>query len=69
MDDLDTGGMSGPAFEDHWLEMMIDHHRDVIDRAEVEIEEGESGDAVDLARSIVQSQQAEIDQMEQMLGE
>lgn len=68
-DDMGMGGMSGAAFEDHWLETMIDHHQDAIDMAEVEIEEGEFDDAVDLARSIVESQQAEIDQMEQMLEE
>lgn len=69
LDDMGMGGMSGDTFEDHWLEMMIDHHQDAIDMSETEIEDGEFGDAVDLARSIVESQQAEIDQMEQMLEE
>ncbi|GAB6985455.1 DUF305 domain-containing protein [Nocardioides pyridinolyticus] len=66
---MDMGGMSGPAFEDHWLAMMIDHHQDAVDMAEAQIEDGEFGDAVDLARSIVESQQAAIGQMEQLLEE
>jgi uncharacterized protein (DUF305 family) len=65
--DLGLEGMSGAAFEEHWLEMMIEHHEAAIDMAEAEIEDGESDEAVDLAGSIVESQQAEIDQMEQLL--
>lgn len=68
-DDMGMDGLSGPAFEDHWLAMMVDHHQDAVDMAEAEIADGEFGDAVDLARSIVESQQAEIDRMEQLLEE
>ena len=66
-DDLEM--MSGGGFEEMWLEMMIEHHEGAIEMAEEEIDEGEFPAAVDLAQSIVESQQAEIEQMEQMLDE
>lgn len=59
----------GADFEDMWLEMMIEHHQGAIETAEVEIEQGESSEAIALAESIVDSQTAEIEQMEQMLAD
>ena len=66
-DDLEM--MSGDGFEEMWLEMMIEHHEVAIEMAQDEIDDGEFADAIDLAESIVESQQAEIEQMEQMLDE
>jgi uncharacterized protein (DUF305 family) len=60
--------LSGGEFEQQWLEMMIEHHEGAIEMAEAEIEDGKFPDAVKLAEDIRDSQQAEIDQMEQMLG-
>jgi uncharacterized protein (DUF305 family) len=48
----DLEAMSGEGIEERWLEMMIEHH------------EG----AIDLAEQIRDGQQAEVEQMEQMLG-
>lgn len=55
-------------FEDMWLEMMIEHHEGAVEMAEDEVSEGEYADAVELAEDIIESQTAEIEQMEQMLG-
>ena len=79
----DTPGMEGmltaeemealeqapPAeFEDRWLEAMIAHHEGAVGMARDEVEDGEHAEAVRLAESIVESQQAEIDRMRGMVG-
>lgn len=66
LDDLEA--MSGEGFEEMWLEMMIEHHEGAIEMAETEIDEGKFPAAIDLAEQIRDSQQAEVEQMEQMLG-
>jgi len=80
MDDSDMPGMMtdeeladleaarGPEFEDMWLEMMIEHHEGAIEMAEDEQADGIFGPAIDLAESIEASQQAEIDQMRELLA-
>lgn len=65
-DDLE--GERGSAFEQMWMSMMIAHHEGAIEMAETELDEGEDADALELARSIAESQQAEIEEMEQLLG-
>jgi len=47
---------------------MMEHHQGAIDMAQTEIDDGEFADAVSLAKSIVSTQQAEIDQIKQLLG-
>jgi uncharacterized protein (DUF305 family) len=47
---------------------MIGHHRGAIEMAKAEIANGTNIDAKALAQSIVTAQQAEIDQMNKMLG-
>lgn len=79
-DGMDMGGMSdedmtameaasGAEFDRMFLEMMIGHHRGAVQMAEEEIAEGSNPDAVDLARTIVDAQNAEIQEMETLLAE
>ena len=55
------------AFEDMWLEMMIEHHHGAIDMAKTEQEGGEFKPAVELAADIEDGQTAEVDEMTQLL--
>jgi len=60
--------LNGPEFETLWLQSMIGHHQGAIEMAKAEIAHGENVDAKRLAQTIIDTQQAEIDQMNQMLG-
>ncbi|MCV7073290.1 DUF305 domain-containing protein [Mycolicibacterium rufum] len=51
-----------------FLTQMIEHHRGAITMAQNEIKNGQSPDAVALAKSIATSQQKEIDTMNQILS-
>ncbi|MEP9363552.1 DUF305 domain-containing protein [Nocardioides sp. CN2-186] len=62
-------GAGSDAFEDMWLRMMIAHHEGAIEMAQTEIADGEYAAALDLARSIASSQQAQITQMKAMLAD
>lgn len=66
MDKLKT--LSGPEFDTLWLQSMIGHHEGAIAMANTELTDGANGDAKTLAKQIVSAQQAEIDQMKQMVG-
>ena len=59
----------GTAFEQMWLQMMIEHHEGAIEMAQDEQADGLSDDAVALAESIESSQTAEIERMETMLDQ
>lgn len=59
--------LKGASFDMLWLQSMISHHEGAIAMAKAEIADGESADMTTLAGSIVTAQQAEIDQMKQML--
>ena len=59
--------LKGASFDMLWLQSMISHHEGAIAMAKSEIADGTSADMTTLARSIVAAQQAEIDQMKQML--
>lgn len=59
---------SDEDFQDTWLRLMIEHHEGAVSMAEQQLEDGEFGPAIDLARSIERSQQAEIATMEGLLG-
>lgn len=50
-----------------YLEQMTTHHRGAIDMAQDEINNGQNPQAVEMARRIVTDQQAEVQEMEQML--
>jgi uncharacterized protein (DUF305 family) len=60
--------LKGTEFDTLWLQSMIDHHQGAIEMAKAEIANGDNVDAVAMAKRIVSTQQAEIDQMKQMLG-
>jgi len=47
---------------------MIAHHEGAIEMANVEIAKGSNPDAIAIAKTIIADQQAEVDQMKQMLG-
>lgn len=59
---------SGAEFDRQWLTMMIEHHRGAVTMAEREIADGENPDAIALARTIVETQNAEIARMQALLG-
>ena len=54
-------------FQSMWLEMMVEHHEGAIEMAEQQQDDGRYRPAVELAASIIEAQQAEIDTMESML--
>ena len=60
--------LNGPEFDKLWLESMISHHQGAIEMAKAEIANGENVDAKRMAQTIIETQQAEIGQMKQMLG-
>ena len=60
--------LNGPEFDTLWLESMIGHHQGAIEMAKAEIANGENVDAKRMAQTIIDTQQAEIGQMKQMLG-
>ncbi|MEH6818910.1 MAG: DUF305 domain-containing protein [Dietzia psychralcaliphila] len=51
-----------------FLEQMIVHHEGAIDMAEDQVEDGTHPQAVELAQTIIDTQQREIDQMREMLA-
>ena len=55
-------------FQDMWLEMMLEHHQGAIEMAKTEAADGKYADAVSLAESIEAAQEAEIEQIKQLLG-
>ena len=59
---------SGPEFDRQWLTMMIAHHTGAIEMANTEITDGSNPDALEMARTIVDTQQQEIDTMQRLLG-
>ena len=66
MDKLRT--LHGAEFDRLWLQSMIAHHEGAIEMANVEIAKGSNPDAIAIAKTIIADQQAEVDQMKQMLG-
>ncbi len=66
-DMADLEAAQGSAFEQMWLSMMIEHHEGAVAMSEVELEEGEYADALALAESIIESQEAEIAEMQALL--
>jgi uncharacterized protein (DUF305 family) len=62
---------SGAAFDRQWVTMMIAHHQGAVTMARAELAKGQASDATALARSIISSQTAQIQQLEvlqQQLG-
>ena len=65
MQELDMA--DGPAAQKLFLEGMIKHHEGAVAIAEAEVTGGSHPDAVELAKEIVATQQAEIATMQQIL--
>lgn len=78
------GGMEGMMSEDQMVELeaaegedavrmffesMVEHHNGAVDMAQEEIDNGENPEAIALAEIIVDTQQAEIEEMEELLAE
>lgn len=61
------GQAGGGAFDRMFLEMMTGHHRGAVEMAEVELREGENPEAKQLAQTIIDTQRAEITEMEALL--
>ncbi|MGC0386634.1 DUF305 domain-containing protein [Streptomyces sp. SAI-129] len=59
---------SGKAFDTAFMEMMIKHHEGAVDMAKTEQADGAYGPAKKMAGEIIDSQSAEIEQMNQLLG-
>ena len=55
-------------FQTMWLEMMIEHHTGAVEMAETHVEDGQYQPAIDLAKDIIASQNAEIETMEGLLS-
>ena len=52
-----------------FLESMTEHHNGAVDMAQEEIDNGKNPEAIALAQTIVETQQAEIQEMEELLAE
>ncbi|MFE9503371.1 DUF305 domain-containing protein [Streptomyces anthocyanicus] len=59
---------SGKAFDTAFMEMMIKHHEGAVDMAKTEQADGAYGPAKKMAGEIIDSQSAEIEQMNELLG-
>ena len=59
---------TGTAFDRAFLSMMIEHHKGAITMARTEVDGGQFPAATEMARSIITSQQQEIDSMNAMLA-
>ncbi|MFA0841344.1 DUF305 domain-containing protein [Streptomyces rochei] len=59
---------SGKAFDTAFMEMMIKHHEGAVGMAKTEQADGAYGPAKKMAGEIIDSQSAEIEQMNQLLG-
>ncbi|MDV7991503.1 DUF305 domain-containing protein [Rhodococcus sp. IEGM 1374] len=67
--DMDAlSAATGAEFDRQWLTMMIEHHEGAIEMANTEIADGSNPDAQEMARTIVATQQQEIDTMRTLLG-
>lgn len=64
----ELGSLSGPEFDQRFLEFMIEHHLGAVEMAKAELENGENPQALELAEQIIEDQQAEISEMEQLLS-
>ncbi|BBZ35895.1 DUF305 domain-containing protein [Mycolicibacterium confluentis] len=60
--------LQGPEFDKLWLESMIAHHQGAVEMAKAELANGVNADAKTLAQHIIDAQEAEIAQMQKMLG-
>lgn len=64
MSDLEAA--SGESANRIFLEQMTAHHEGAIEMAQTELDSGKNADALELAQTIIDTQQAEIDEMEEI---
>jgi uncharacterized protein (DUF305 family) len=50
-------------FDQEFIDMMVPHHQDAIEMARVELADGEDAELMDIAQQIIDSQSAEIEEM------
>jgi len=68
-DEMDAlGAATGTEFDEMWLEMMIAHHEGAIAQSEAVKADGANAEVLGLADQIIIAQQAEITEMESLLG-
>ncbi|MBW8801478.1 MAG: DUF305 domain-containing protein [Streptomyces sp.] len=60
--------MSGKEFDTMFLTMMVEHHKGAVEMASEEKGKGEYGPATSMADGIIATQNAEISEMNKMLG-
>jgi len=63
----ELGAMTGADFDRRFIELMTEHHRGAIDMAKTELAAGSNPQALELAQTIIDAQQAEITEMSQLL--
>ena len=61
------GMMNGTTFDRMFLQSMIVHHQGAIDMSQTELAQGSNPDARQLAQKIINTQQAEIKEMQTLL--
>ena len=59
---------SGADFDRLFLEMMREHHRDAIEEAQTEQEDGQNAEGLDLAQRIIDDQTSEIEEIDSLLA-
>ncbi|MFD6446852.1 DUF305 domain-containing protein [Promicromonospora sp. NPDC060204] len=59
---------TGPAADRLFLEQMIVHHEGAVEMAQAQVEDGQDAGAVEMAQTIVDTQAAEIETMEELLA-
>lgn len=62
------GAASDADFQRRWLTLMVEHHRGAVEMAETELAQGRYAPAVELAGAVVETQGAEIQRMQELLG-
>ena len=68
-DDMDSlAAASDAAFQNMWLQMMLEHHQGAVEMAKTEQADGKYAPAIELAGNIIKSQTSEIDEMQSLLG-
>ncbi|MBA3368422.1 MAG: DUF305 domain-containing protein [Geodermatophilaceae bacterium] len=65
----DLEAADGPAFDEMFLEAMIDHHTGAIQMAQTEQQDGASADAIALAEEIERAQTEEVDRLRELLAD
>ena len=71
MSDEDMQALSDAAGSEAdrlFLEQMVVHHDGAVEMARVEVESGQDPEAIELAQTIIDTQEAEIETMEDLLG-